>query len=127
MFNRDPAAASRNVSPLGVQVVETEYQPINGSQIAGVQVLSPTARERGRGGRDRVKEPGSPSLVLVLIRTYGLSFLVSVGYKLVSDVLQFANPLILKYVVMLVKVLDDEYTILNGRWWFLFNAPQEKE
>ena len=92
VFNKPPES-SRDVSPLTVQV--TEYQPITGSQTAGVQVLSPTAGVRGRGeGRDG--KSGSPSLVLVLMRTFGLKFMLSVGFKLVSDVLQFANPLILK-------------------------------
>ena len=93
VFNKPPES-SRDVSPLTVQV--TEYQPINSPQTAGVQVPSPTAGGRGRGdggGRGRV---GSPSLVLVLMRTFGPRFLLSVVLKLVSDVLQFANPLILK-------------------------------
>ncbi len=95
VFDKVPTS-SRGISPLTVQV--TEYQPINGSQNEGVQVLSPTAGGRGSGGGGggRGGKSGSPSLVLVLIRTFGPNFMVSVLFKLVSDVLQFVNPLVLR-------------------------------
>lgn len=68
--------------------MEAEYQPIN----SGIRVLSPVAVAEGRRGR----VTGSPSLVRVLVKTYGLPFMASVFFKLISDVLAFANPLILK-------------------------------
>lgn len=88
MFDQAPPTQSQ----LQVQVVESEYQPINASHRDGVQVLSPIIH--GGGGR-RGKKAGSPSLVLVLIKTYGLQFVVSVFFKVISDLLAFANPLIL--------------------------------
>lgn len=77
-----------------IEVVERDYQPINTTQTGGggVQVL--VAMRNSVGGHG--KGSGNPSLVLVLVKTYGLQFLVSVIYKVCSDILDFANPLILK-------------------------------
>ena len=80
------------VEPLRVQEEEAEYQPINTTQRDGIQILSPIGRSEGHGSR----RSGSPSLVWVLIKTYGAQFMVSVLFKVTSDLLKFANPLILK-------------------------------
>ena len=83
-------------SPVRVEVVESDYQPINTKRKSPQnQVLLAV--------RHRVSEPGgcggnspSPSLLLVLVKTYGLQYLVSALYRIPSDLLMFVNPLILK-------------------------------
>jgi len=70
-------------------VLESEYQPINGSRKDGVQVLSSIPRDDARHGGRRAA--GNPSLVWVLSKTYGLQFLVSVVFKITSDLLAFGR------------------------------------
>ena len=83
------------MSPVKVEVVESEYQPIS-IQKKGQQQVLVAVRHHVRDGDGHGKKARNPSLVLVLIKTYGLRFLVSVCYKVPSDLLVFANPLILK-------------------------------
>lgn len=94
MFDEQPP------SRLKVQVMEKEYQPINapqgrGGRGHGVQILV-AARYSVRDGKGRGQRSGSPSLLKVLVKTYFLQFLESVFYKVPNDLLDFANPLILK-------------------------------
>ena len=83
VYDQQPA------STLKVEVIESEYQPINTTKRRGKELLlsvrhSPVEKQR------------SPSLLWVLFKTYWLQFLTSVAYKIPSDVMDFANPLILK-------------------------------
>ena len=85
------------MSPVSLQVEEAQYQPINASKRDGVQVLTSVGRlEETRGDRGSVRTPGNPWFVWVLIKTHGLYFMASIFFKLISDTLTFANPLILK-------------------------------
>ena len=56
----------------------------------GVRIAA-TGGQKGQGSKS-----GRPSLLWVLVKTYVLEFLVSVLYKVCCDLLDFANPLILK-------------------------------
>ena len=90
VFTREP-----HPPRLRVQVKETEYQPINTrtsrKNKAQVLVAVKHSVEEGRG-----RSSGSPSLLWVLVKTNGLQFIVSIFYKLCYDIMDFANPLILK-------------------------------
>ena len=78
MFDRSP------VAPVRLEVVETEYQPINTSPRKGTQHQVLVAVKH-HVNQDRRRHGKEPSLVLVLVKTYGLQFLVSVFYKVPSD------------------------------------------
>ncbi len=70
-----------------------EYERLSGSGLHSEGVSSSPGR-----AEVRVRPGQTPSLVLALIKTFGLRFLVSVVLKYASDLLTFASPLILKYV-----------------------------
>jgi hypothetical protein len=89
VFDREPAPSPR------VEVVATQYQPINTSLNTGIEVVTPLTPGGGRGGRGG-RISGTPSLVWALTKTFGPEFVVSIFFKIISDLLAFANPLILK-------------------------------
>ena len=74
-----------------VRVVETEYQPINTVQRDVV-----VTEEGGSGRRGRGRRRGDPSLLRVLLKTYYPELLLSIVYRIPSDLIVFANPLLLK-------------------------------
>ena len=88
VYDRQPA------SKLRTKVTQREYQPINTALKGGAQVL--VAVRHSVDEREGRRGAGSPSFFKVLVRTYWLQFLTSAAYKLPSDVMDFANPLILK-------------------------------
>ncbi len=84
------------VSPVKVEVVETEYQPINSRRKGTPDQVLLAVKHHVNERKGHGKEKHNPSLVFVLVKTYGRQFLLSVFYKVPSDLLVFANPLILK-------------------------------
>lgn len=90
VFNRSPESSVR------VEVVETEYQPINTRRKGPQEQVLVAVKHRVNEAGEHGKKARKPSLVLVLVKTYGLRFLVSAFYRIPSDLLMFANPLILK-------------------------------
>ena len=84
-----------------VRVDPTQYQPINISRGTATTATITTTGASSRQGPSyeedlRARRPGNPSLVRVLIKTFGFQFVLSIFFKLTSDLLAFANPLILK-------------------------------
>jgi len=80
-----------------MQVVEKEYQPINTSRgRRGERKAQVLMAMRPKGDEGEGHGRGAPSLFWVFVKTYSLPFLLSMLYILAYDLLDFANPLLLK-------------------------------